>query len=655
MNYSVVRIEQSLHGYTQGHHLIESSVNLSKNSSRTMSILSDLSGPEIINGFEEYITGYPLVDDDYYVLAKTWYAPEMERPGCVWTHSLLIKFSDIEKIINYLELLQYFKRPNNFITDELYIESIEHISELNNFYTIDNINFNFYNSIINSLLSQNNPIIIPAYSNTEYENFILLIWQNFWSNLRFNFTFSTGSLANRQLNKRTFDLQIAPHSISKSMSRSDKNIILLNTENLESNSNSNWSQYFISNIISERNNEFTEFVKDAGAAFKERKYFKSLVQLYSDVYAISNSHTVENYLLAIYNSNNYDLNEKKLIIDSFVNGVANSIPNKWISSNDVLSFYKELSSITDITLDFNDYKRIYGRLKIEWNENRDKTKFLFKYLISNDINNFGEQLLLLYSELIIPDELSKLTDMDLGSCSILVKMKPELALCKEIWSESKNFQIEILDSIDLSKSKECSLETLFTLILNNSNQSFPEQIYKKFSDSSIIIFLNWSVNQIDYQENKIQSWLNICNMNSSITIEWLINRNNINPLLLSLILSNLDPYSDLINKYEIEQWYQIYQKIQNNIKAYSQDIKLILAEFFLPIILSNKKKTHDDFVIFSAYLVHEALANDKFDFHIWVKLEHLLPKLPWYQSWDKCKRLRLALENKGYTNLFINF
>ena len=80
-------IEQLLHGYNNGHHLIAGSVNLPLKDTDRMSYLSDWSG--YVNPYDKdtcYITAYPLEESGYYVIAKSWYAEEMSRPGCVWTH-----------------------------------------------------------------------------------------------------------------------------------------------------------------------------------------------------------------------------------------------------------------------------------------------------------------------------------------------------------------------------------------------------------------------------------------------------------------------------------------------------------------------------------------------------------------------------------------
>lgn len=79
-----------LHGYNHGHNYIQGSIVLdSSHDMNKIAMLSDWS--EYVNGKDySYLTFYSLDESNYYVVAKTWYASEMSRPGCVWTHSLLI-------------------------------------------------------------------------------------------------------------------------------------------------------------------------------------------------------------------------------------------------------------------------------------------------------------------------------------------------------------------------------------------------------------------------------------------------------------------------------------------------------------------------------------------------------------------------------------
>ena len=108
-----MRIEQVLHGYSNGHQLLASSTTaLSPSDRRKMALLSDWN--EYVSAQEDdssYLTCYPLPDSPYYVVAKTWYANEKERPGCVWTHSLLLDIHGQTSFFDYKLLYPLFRRP----------------------------------------------------------------------------------------------------------------------------------------------------------------------------------------------------------------------------------------------------------------------------------------------------------------------------------------------------------------------------------------------------------------------------------------------------------------------------------------------------------------------------------------------------------------
>lgn len=108
-----MRIEQLLHGYDNGHRLLAGSVLLKNNADMdaiaTLSDWSEYVAPG--DGESSYVTAYPLVESGYYVIAKTWYAEEMRRPGCVWTHSLLIPFDTLNSLDNFRRISSLFVRP----------------------------------------------------------------------------------------------------------------------------------------------------------------------------------------------------------------------------------------------------------------------------------------------------------------------------------------------------------------------------------------------------------------------------------------------------------------------------------------------------------------------------------------------------------------
>ena len=278
-----ILIEQTLHGYSNGHHLLAASTQLSKTSQKTMLVLSDLSGNDIYPEFSEYLTGYPLPEDGYYALAKTWYAPEKERPGCVWTHTLLIHSSDIINISNYILLTKQFTKPRNDKDTTKYNEaiSISSDSNIDNFNIIENNRFDLFNNIdisqiiylIMSIYSKDQPILLPSRSSRDYEKISLLIWLIQWSGLRKNYAFCTGSLANRKYGEKIFDFQIVPKDIVKNISRIiDKPIILEEYPKIRLNSLISQLPFFIYDIIVDQlikpNKKFREFLEDFGAKFE---------------------------------------------------------------------------------------------------------------------------------------------------------------------------------------------------------------------------------------------------------------------------------------------------------------------------------------------------------------------------------------------------
>lgn len=116
-------VEQMLHGYRDGHKLISGSSKLDELSSAIMARMSDMQ-PRSLEKSSSYITAYPLKKASKYVIARTWPAYEMRRPGCVWTHSLLVDYATIAKVNDFTNLLNLLRRPQD--SDfELYHQPID--------------------------------------------------------------------------------------------------------------------------------------------------------------------------------------------------------------------------------------------------------------------------------------------------------------------------------------------------------------------------------------------------------------------------------------------------------------------------------------------------------------------------------------------------
>ena len=106
-----MKLDQCLFGYEDGHRLLASSIPLGTEAA-ALTELSDLAPGAVFGRSEGYWTGVPAPGISRYVLMRTWPAPEMSRPGCVWTHALLFEPSLLEQVGNLSALRRLLARPS---------------------------------------------------------------------------------------------------------------------------------------------------------------------------------------------------------------------------------------------------------------------------------------------------------------------------------------------------------------------------------------------------------------------------------------------------------------------------------------------------------------------------------------------------------------
>lgn len=210
-----IKIHQALHGYVDGHRNVAVSNKLKPHDSKTMLIMSDISSSGIRVAAEGYLTGYPLTDSGYYAIAKTWPAPEMIRPGCVWTHTLLIDFADLANLVSARDLLTLFRRPilgelsgySSHLTMEISSEDeLDYKFEL-----ISPNSSQWLRQLLLVLYGRPEKRVIATYS-SEFDPVpvVLALWFQQWPRLRRAFCFCTSTIADRSSDRVSFDLQLVP-------------------------------------------------------------------------------------------------------------------------------------------------------------------------------------------------------------------------------------------------------------------------------------------------------------------------------------------------------------------------------------------------------------------------------------------------------------
>lgn len=203
----MISIAQTLHGYKDGHQLLGSSGQLTQEQQWQLLVMSDLSGPAFRGGFESYITTYPIVGGGYYCVAKTWIAPELPRPGCVWTHTLLIADSDVARVTDFRDVASLWRRPSGGPTDAY---SQEIVLQTRPWGSLEIDAATARRALQKLYGAPDRPAIISSDTSAPHESLALAVLTQQWPRLRRSFRICTGALSVRDT---PFDLLVAPPNV----------------------------------------------------------------------------------------------------------------------------------------------------------------------------------------------------------------------------------------------------------------------------------------------------------------------------------------------------------------------------------------------------------------------------------------------------------
>lgn len=636
-------IQQALFGYSKGHHLISSSMAIPNSMLRILEPLSDLSGSDVQDGFSEYLTGYWFENEEYYCLSKTWYAKEMKRPGCVWTHSLFFRVDDLNKINKNINIENLFRRPNN---NEKYYDYNNIIEVYERDKEGDKEDFSqkevaIFESILFGLFSNNTNIIIGGRSSIPYNRIMLYMWKNI--NIDINkcilkeLSFCTGSLANRQVNKKTLGLQVVPEGLVKSISRTVTNASIISES--DNKVIPAWIHLLADSILM-KNNEFNSYLSSFGVS----KINKQVIITCSHIYLLMQEEAMLDWD-KLLQSISVDIceDDRRNIFTQVVFKLINKIYSKSSEKNNIMDIVSYLTTTSnEQVLRLLDYDIIVTQIfKLYKNISRE----LFIYLINNEINGFGEKIISFIADDTTPNTLIKVAGSELIGSNILIKVNYKLALSADLWKSTKTIQMEALESLKENfqvYDKEFIKELLF-MILDNSIEDITFGLYEVFNIDVLRYYFEWA--DTSESVNHIKKWSGLCKFNMSYCIKRVSKVDNY--YVLQGVLNQIDPYNVEIKNIPNYQWTNLYYNLilSSNSKSTINDF----AKLLLPIIIMSNVRFPEEFAYFVFSTVHQLLLEDKFNYDEWRRLSYILPEVTWYNDWDKCKRVRKAAKMLGYS------
>lgn len=188
------KVDQALFGYSDGHRQIAASIRLPSKDMYNLGAASDLASGAKLGPEDSYLTGLPLAESRRYALIRTWPAPEMPRPGCVWSHVVLIDFRLLSSYGDLTDFLGLFKRPKD-ATPNSYGAPISvglsHVPRI----APD------HQSVIELIRTyySGSPVLLDSeVERTALEAAIMAVWSQQWPRLRMSFSFRTAAGGKRR-------------------------------------------------------------------------------------------------------------------------------------------------------------------------------------------------------------------------------------------------------------------------------------------------------------------------------------------------------------------------------------------------------------------------------------------------------------------------
>jgi hypothetical protein len=629
-------IQQSLHGYNGGHKLLSSSIDLSESEKRIMVAMSDYSGSGIEKGFLEYLTGYPIPSSKFFVFAKTWYADEMKRPGCVWTHSLLIDVTDLWSIRNTDILLSQFKRPSSFAAEHL-----EYSMPL----TLNIANFRSSNSEVPSefyyisceLYSKpNKGLVILSDSSAEYEEVLLTIWQWQWPKMKRNFTFSTGSLSLRKYDNRPFDLQILPYKRERTISGLDTEVFNIVDLEKKNDCKTNWIEDYKVTDLSQLQQFMVRFGADVTGS---RTNFTSLFKAFKkNLQRDINLSTFKEF----FKTNFTEPSEARILKSSTVehmlaeNTVDKAALIRTLMSDD--SFNKINWSYQNIIIPLVNK----GSLNDE--ELIDILSMLNTPAWKNDLISVLQK--------VKPIFWFKVPGLTNSDYSTLLSTKEGFERDPTFWKYDQETQDKIFSVLENMPTTDWKV--VVHAMLDANSVCFANKIFEKIKAATIPTLIQWVL----YNNKPLpEQWSNLIRRNKEAFIHTLSSQSTLNNELLKVFLTTLSPFDEYwrdISLTEVEKILMLVNQIDQQREATGIYI------FFLTVCYENNFSQPEELNILIFQPLHDKLEDNFVHHNSWERFrwtvgkdlyglieQNYLSKLfndrNRIPEWDHCEFLRRAI------------
>ncbi len=614
-----LQLHQVLHGYVDGHRQLAASKTLKPRDIKTMLVLSDISGPGARIDEAGYLTGYPLVESGVYALARTWAAPEMPRPGCVWTHTILIDFADLATLTSPQELASLFRRPDKS-GFEVYGKVLR-FDERQSPPTLSVEAQVWSRRVLAALYGSPRDRIVTVRPNGfAVDSVALAVWAQQWPRLRRAFRFCTLAVAERSIESDVFDLQVLPSADRSVRSRFPGAI---DAESAET-STGPWLDSAVEDLTDPNVSGLRAFFRRIGGDVASgREAFASLCRLHQLVHSFGTDPAAAPAAIALLES---ELGSVQARAGGAL--VANALFEQAIEPDDVtLTFLLRHLDLIEAHALSKGAERV-GRAVWNWEPQR----LVSTIETSPSVCMITERVLQVLHVTELIDGLRRVPTLT----AVALRYRPEILVEPAFWSHGASEVDEAFSVI--AKSHDLQAAAVAAIMTAN-REDLAERTVREIGSFEMLRVIAAEFAGERCEQHGLDKWIVAATADLPAVAELLVGSPAQSVTFLSAIARLLPPDA-VPNDFGTDPWLIASGRATG---AIVEGGDLFLKAYLLSRALGPRSRNAAELAQIGFESTYLAAGADRLPEEVWRMLERRLPRSMFWFDWDRCVRIRTAV------------
>lgn len=618
----MLKVHQALHGYSDGHRQLACSVSLPTKDARLMLVMSDVSGPGVASLGLPYLTGYPLAESGMYALARTWPAPEMSRPGCVWTHTVLIGFADLATLVSPSAIAGLLQRPTTKAPLDVYstdvvVEPQDH--SVGRPFSPEASSW--FAKLASAVYEHPDAQIWARRSeDRDVDDAVLRLWDQQWPRLKRSFRFCTLTSRDRSQEGMPFDLQLTPGSESISLLR-----FASTAEDFEATSRSTepWLDDLLHDAQFQHASTLRPFLRKLGAdMLGGREAMRPFCSLHAALEA-TDADGVSEAVKRVEASPMFSASElvRSIVAQAAMTNFSSVnaqvvdfvIDNFPLLSEAVVS---ENQALLAQVLWQRDPRRLLELSSDARPEVRDAIRAGVKFIPVDEVLN----------------RLAQVDDLPFP----LLNLLPATAEAPQFWART-----QLLPTMAAQAGIELTKDAVLRAMMLGLKESGPIQAAVQAVGPLAVLDCLQGIVGSSYCDEQSRPWLQIVCADTNAVAQFLASRSALTSKLLLLLADTVGPDA-VPNDVGVDPWYSAL----HSVVAAEGRLPFELQVFGFRRALGRRSRSVEELLKFTFEPLHAAAASDTFPEPQWRLCESSLPWAPFREEWDKAIRLRRATARK---------